>query len=311
MSFSKFEIILGQTIGQTPNDAVHFQAEHVWTLAFIDRDNYPGTEMWTFSSLELCRTMKASVGFLTPGDTQRSASPIYFSSEVQFVATQQILAILAHAAENRPRLVADRHQLLMGNVHTTLAALLTTTGLVCSQSPTYGKYIFPATETTEPARVGGTAHKTIELPRGLAWGTILPGDHADILRAHQRMSVAQLQELPSVVVRESSGSGHGRIAGYAFTGRDGAVSTLYVNPEFRGKGVAKAVVARMRSSGALLPPSLKNLAGMDCVEAEPIAMAGIERDNVASIATFQPLGAQWLWDVCWLLVDLKRASSNV
>lgn len=300
---------LGQDTAETPNDAAHFRPEHVWTLAFIDRDNHPGTEMWMFSSLELCRTMKASPGFVSPCDNQGSASQIVFSSQVQLAATHQILAILAQVAENQPQLMAGRHQLLMGNVQTTLAALLAPTGLVYSQSPIYGKYIFPAKENSQLAQDDGTGHKTIDLPAGLIWGTILPCDYAEILAVHERMSLAQLQELPSVLIRESLGTKYGRIAGYAFTGRDGAVSSLYVNPEFRGKGLAKAIVARLRSSGALLAPSLTTLVGVECLEVEPIAMAGIERINAASIATFRSLGAKWLWDVCWLRVDLNKASS--
>ena len=135
-------------------------------------------------------------------------------------------------------------------------------------------------------------------------------DHADILAEHERISVAQLNELPSAAIREADGTGGGKAIAYAFTGRDGAVSTLYVAPTYRGLGLAGAVVRRLRDKGALEPPVLRDQSDLEALEPEPIAMAGIERGNAPSIATFRRLGAQWRWDVYWLWVDLDAVETG-
>ncbi|KAJ6446470.1 putative ankyrin protein [Purpureocillium lavendulum] len=226
---------------ETRKDAASFGADDVWTIALIDRDNHPGTEIWPFSSLELHRNTGSSADPgpcgtpLEPGDIEL---PL-FSPDILQLATRQLHAILSKVPEPRHnRGLSGQNTVLMGNVHTTLAALLARAGLVASHSPPYGKYIFSA--KADPVAVANAPDGSSEgLPQGLAWGVIRPDDHATILAQHERMSVEQLNELPSVVVREAAEHGQDKAIAYAFTGRDGAVSTLDAYAE---AGPGKATV---------------------------------------------------------------------
>jgi len=294
-------------------NAASFGVEDVWTIALIDRDNHPGTEIWPFSSLELHDGVGSAMDPTPPRSTRKlDEINLSFNSNVLDTATRQLLAILSKVPEARHERSPTRpgkNSILIGNVQATLAALLARAGLVVRRNGPYGKYIFSAKGNLDSVAAAPDGSSN-GLPQGLVWSSVGMSDHADILAEHERMSVAQLNELPSAAIREADGTGGGKAIAYAFTGRDGAVSTLYVAPTYRGMGLAGAVVRRLRDKGALEPPVLRDQSDLEALEPEPIAMAGIERGNAPSIATFRRLGAQWRWDVYWLWVDLDAVETG-
>lgn len=294
-------------------NAVSFGVEDVWAIALIDRDNYPGTEIWPFSSLELHDGVGSSMDPTPPRSTPKlDEINLPFNSNVLDTATRQLLSILSKVPEarhERSPTQPGKNSILIGNVQATLAALLARAGLVVRMNGPYGKYIFSAKGNLDSVAAAPDGSSN-GLPQGLVWSSVGMSDHADILAEHERMSVAQLNELPSAAIREADGTGGGKAIAYAFTGRDGAVSTLYVAPTYRGMGLAGAVVRRLRDKGALEPPVLRDQSDLEALEPEPIAMAGIERGNAPSNATFRRLGAQWRWDVYWLWVDLDAVETG-
>ncbi|UNI14256.1 hypothetical protein JDV02_000903 [Purpureocillium takamizusanense] len=293
--------------------AASFGVDDVWTIALIDRDNHPGTEIWPFSSLELLDGVGSTQDTGLPSvPAAPDGTSLPFSSEVLDMATCQLLAILSKvpaATQERSPVQPGKNSVLLGNVQTTLAALLSRAGLVMGRNGPYGKYIFSARGNPDAITVApdGSSHG---LPQGLVWSTVQLSDHGDILAEHERMSVAQLNELPNATIREEAGTDQGKAVAYAFTGRDGAVSTLYVAPTYRGMGLAGAVVRRLRDKGALEPPVSRAQSYGEIAESDLIAMAGVERSNAASIATFRRLGAQWRWDVYWLWVNLDSVNTE-
>ncbi|KAK8133192.1 hypothetical protein PG999_001365 [Apiospora kogelbergensis] len=307
--------------------AAAVRPEHVWTLLVVDRASHPATEVWPFSSLEMCHgaaphekgPQKADV---LPGSLRDS---LPFSEDVLHVATSQLLGVVSHipvtwrdttGAKSPAELLANvRHTpgspfCLFGNTHSTVAALLGRADhssgagrLIHSPSVPYGKY--------RGGAEGG-------LPEGLIWSTIGPDDYADVMAVNKIIrSATTLAKLRSAAIRQAAPRADGRpgkAVAFAFAAGDGSVRTLHVDPGYRRRGLAKAVVARLLGMGLFEPPRGGPLAAAreEGQEDETtLAFAGIEESNTGSIGTFRALGAEWLWDVYWIYLDLDRARELV
>ncbi|KAI9684569.1 MAG: hypothetical protein M1822_005657 [Bathelium mastoideum] len=83
---------------------------------------------------------------------------------------------------------------------------------------------------------------------------------------------------------------------WAFLGTEGGLSTLHVEPAFRGKGLAKTV------AGRLLVDALERAYGAE----EPWAHSEVAEENVASVGVMRALGARKGSLMWWLRVDLRR-----
>ncbi|KAI9656029.1 MAG: hypothetical protein M1821_005090 [Bathelium mastoideum] len=83
---------------------------------------------------------------------------------------------------------------------------------------------------------------------------------------------------------------------WAFLGTEGGLSTLHVEPAFRGKGLAKTV------AGRLLVDGLERAYGAE----EPWAHSEVAEENVASVGVMRALGARKGSLMWWLRVDLRR-----
>ncbi|KAK7961694.1 uncharacterized protein PG986_002519 [Apiospora aurea] len=323
--------------GQKDPEAV--RPENVWTMLVVDRASHPATEIWSFSSLEMYHGAapheKEPQRASALPDTLKDQLP--FSEEVLDAATAQLLGAIAHipvtwrdtSGTKSPaeRLADIRHTpgspyCLFGNTHSTVAALLARADsgagdLVLDPSVPYGKYVFPV-PTTNQAGEGSV----LELPEGLIWSTIGPDDYADVMAVNKIIrSPSTLAKLPSAAIREAAqrpDGKPGKAVAFAFAAGDGSVRTLHVDPAYRRRGLAKAVVARLLGMGLFAPPRNGPLAArpevLDELLAEngeqagaTLAFAGIEESNTGSIRTFRALGGRWLWDVYWIYLDLDRA----
>ncbi|KAK8103501.1 uncharacterized protein PG998_010534 [Apiospora kogelbergensis] len=325
--------------------AAAVRPEHVWTLLVVDRASHPATEVWPFSSLEMYHgaaphekgPQKADV---LPGSLRDS---LPFSEDVLHVATSQLLGVVSHipvtwrdatGAKSPAELLANvRHTpgspfCLFGNTHSTVAALLGRADhssgagrLIHSPSVPYGKYVFPvpppAKREGDNDNKGEGALKT-ELPGGLVWSTIGPDDYADVMAVNKIIrSATTLAKLRCAAIRQAAPRANGRpgkAVAFAFAAGDGSVRTLHVDPGYRRRGLAKAVVARLLGMGLFEPPRGGPLAAAreEGQEDETtLAFAGIEESNTGSIGTFRALGAEWLWDVYWIYLDLDRARELV
>jgi ribosomal protein S18 acetylase RimI-like enzyme len=83
---------------------------------------------------------------------------------------------------------------------------------------------------------------------------------------------------------------------WAFLGLDGSLSTLHVEPEHRGKGVAKLVASKL----------LRTYADGLAVDrdGDAWAHADVYDGNVQSEAVCRSLGASKTWAVFWVRIEL-------
>ncbi|VUC27693.1 unnamed protein product [Clonostachys rosea] len=297
--------------------------ESVWTMAYVNRANHPGTEMWTFSSLEMWP--------LLDGYEQTSQKPhvdpgklsLPFAHDVCQLATRQLIAILSgipfkacndgttllHQGEN-----PNSSCIKAGNIHTRIASLLARTSIILKSSPPYGKYLFrTGNDTTASIHDSG---EVSGLPPGFRYELIKQSDYAEVMAQNQLIrSTSTLDRLKGVAIRQENTpnvGGPSRLAAFGFAGEDGSVRTLHVDRDFRRMGLAKAVVQRIIGLGFCSPPTSGSFAASEKVQEEhegsrPLAFCGVLESNEGSIRTFKAIGGTWAWDVFWLWLDLNEA----
>ena len=98
---------------------------------------------------------------------------------------------------------------------------------------------------------------------------------------------------------------------WAFLGVDSSLTSLHVEPEYRGKGLAKKISAKIwRDSLSALDATTKEPQTADgklSSEADKTyGHADVALDNVESNAVCRSLGGQASWIVYWLRIDLAK-----
>jgi ribosomal protein S18 acetylase RimI-like enzyme len=314
---------IAQQAKQHAADPATIQPDQLWTLALIHRHGHPSTEIWFFSSLELAHGHASHEKEAQSADMKPKKLSLPFTEAVQKYATLQLATVLSHVPVTSRQEGVDLFQQcktfgspgsLAGNVHSTVAALLAHASLIVYTSPPYGHYVYPAVVDAKGAIPDRSAEG---LPEGLIWSTIQPSDHADVMAVNKIVrSAATIAHLPSTAVRrvqpKEDGS-PGKAVAFGFASGDGSLRTLHVDPEFRRKGLAKAVVKRLLNSGVFAPPkqgvfSASREVYEEIEEPQPLAYSSVEKSNVASIKTFEGVGATWRWDVYWAWLDLDKAT---
>ncbi|KAH8202704.1 hypothetical protein TruAng_003080 [Truncatella angustata] len=311
------------------NDPKALTPDSLYTMAVIDRAGYPSTEIWPFSSLELYHGTADHEKAPQMPQTDPSSFVLPFSDEVFKAATSQLLAVLSRIPITNPQQPDLAHFTtpgtfccLAGNVHTTVAALLAGADLIIrsahekSHHTPYGKYLFPLPPPAPSSSSSGEGPEP--LPQGLEWSTIGPGDFAGVMAANKIVrSAATIAGLHSAAVRDPRAGG--RAVAFAFASTDGSVRTLHVDPAYRRRGLARAVVLRLLRTGrgsAFGPPAGGPLSVVAAAEGEegragPLAFTGVEGSNVGSIKTFEAVGGRWYWDAYWLWLDLGRVEERI
>lgn len=304
-------------------DPATVQPDQLWTLALIHRHGHPSTEIWFFTSLELAHGHASHEKEAQPAEMKPEKLCLPFTKPAQEQATLQLATILSYVPVTSRQDGVDLFQQcktfgspgsLAGNVHSTVAALLAHAGLIVYTSPPYGHYVYPAVVDAKGTIPDGSSEG---LPDGLVWSTIQRSDHADVMAVNKIVrSAATIAHLPSAAIRrvqlKDDGS-PGKAVAFGFASGDGSLRTLHVDQEFRRKGLAKAVVRRLLNSGVFAPPKEGTFSASEQVyeeieEPQPLAYSSVEKSNVASIKTFEGVGAAWRWDVYWAWLALDKAT---
>ncbi|KAF2201770.1 hypothetical protein GQ43DRAFT_21558 [Delitschia confertaspora ATCC 74209] len=290
-----------------------------WAAAYFDRSMRPETELWIFATGEV------------PGHPSSSSSSSSSSQDSDFCprCREAVMSLLSHmrtlpvppmhpsnlksleAAKQHSKEFPEtgpdvryppssgsylRHLLLpsvvtLGAVHHKIAKILLDTGLICAEFPgleaPVNKFLFKISDLPE----------TRPLPDGLRWGEMRPKDIAIVqARTHIPRATHTLLSLKSVAVFEISTD---QPVAWAFSGLDGSLTTLHVETEWRGRGIAKAVAAKV----------FREYAGSFTVDKEgnSWAHADVYIGNVQSEAVCRSLGGVALWEIFWVRVDVSRA----
>ncbi|TKA68866.1 hypothetical protein B0A49_03750 [Cryomyces minteri] len=175
------------------------------------------------------------------------------------------------------------------------------------------------------------------LPPGLRWASLRD---ADLALVRQRTKIPRqertLRSLPSVAIfrdrshltttssspidnrAHAAANGTGLHHGgdhdddddatapiaWAFLGQDGSLTSLHVEPAFRGRGLAKAVTLKLFSDVQRRQGIFAAVGSGD--EDVGWAHADAAAENRESIGVMESLGGRWGWDVYWVRVDLER-----
>ncbi|KAK4499048.1 hypothetical protein PRZ48_009560 [Zasmidium cellare] len=269
-----------------------------WILAFIDRTCRPETECWLFGSWET-----------SPHDEEKQDAliralfrtikdlPIPTSIHEESILAND--AETDHSGTSRTDYSAHMQStsiLLCGAVHQATIPALQRTGLikqvfVAGLVPNH-EYLFFLDE--EPIK--SLLERGVDvLPEGLRWGDLERG-HLGLVRSRTQIPRQErtLAVLPSVGIFTADVDGEP--VAWAFVGVDGSVSTLHVEPEWRGKGLAKKITTKL----------FKDKMERFWEEGVPrIAHDYIIKGNMASVGVSNSIGGKSDWDVYWVRVDLS------
>lgn len=289
-----------------------------WAAAYLDRSMRPETELWIF----------------TPGENPAHCSIPPLSSEQEFCSScrHAVLSLLDYMAtfpippmhpENLPALeLAKEHEkqhpvprpdgtyalspgtymrhLLLPNVvtlgccHQAVVQICHEVGILRPEFPgidaDLNKFLFKISDLPE----------TKDLPEGLQWGDIRERDF-NVVKARTSIPRATrtLRSLNSVCVFEEA---TGTPVAWTFLGLDGSLTTLHTEEKYRGKGIAKAVAARIFRQYA---PGL----AVDQAEHNAWSHADVYVGNVQSENVCRSLGGKAMWKCYWVRIDLGKAGS--
>lgn len=303
-----------------------------WAAAYIDRSTRPGTELWLFAAGEdpnhnsqqdeindeanggssrgenlgptLCPTCRLATLTLLDYMSTLPLPPLHPDEQPSLVLAKQHEK---EYPESGPGVIYPlvpgtfmRHLLwpgvvTLGACHHLLVSLCRDVGILREEFPgasaKLNKFLFRIEDL--PA-VG-------KLPEGLRWGDV---KECDLPLVQSRTSIPRatrtLMSLKSQGVYEEGG---GNAVAWTFLGLDGSLTTLHTEAEWRGKGIAKAVAARL--IGECAPGLAVDERGTAWCHAD-VYVGNVQSENVC-----KSLGGRAMWEHYWVRVDLSKAGSLV
>ncbi|KAK3111668.1 hypothetical protein LTR53_012852, partial [Teratosphaeriaceae sp. CCFEE 6253] len=227
--------------------------ERPWVIAFVDRSCRPETECWIFGTWEA-----NGEGPLVQGTERAREAERLVRGVVETVArlpipssTHQAYAPSDQHERDTTGLSRDDYgahavdldMMLWGAVHESTAMILQRLGVVGEQFQKsscipYHTFVFDVARMPKPP----------PLPKGLLWGELHP-QHFGLVRSRtqiprQERTMAILNSLaiyPSTLAR----SPNTPPLAWALVGLDGSLTSLHVEPEWRGKGLAQALTTKL------------------------------------------------------------------
>jgi hypothetical protein len=184
----------------------------------------------------------------------------------------------------------------LGACHHGIVKILTDVGLLREELPgkdgQLNKFLFkiedlPATKDLK------------DISEDLAWGTMREKDIAIVqARTNIPRQRRTLLSLKSLGVFEKSTD---RAVSWTFLGLDGSLTTLHTEPEYRGKGIAKSVAAKIfRENATKLAIDEHGNAW---------AHADVYVGNNQSESVCRSLGGVASWKIFWVRLDLTRVGN--
>jgi hypothetical protein len=148
-------------------------------------------------------------------------------------------------------------------------------------------------------RTAGLNKANTSLPEGLRWGEVRPQDYA-LFKSRTAIPKKDktLSLLPSLAVFPTDSD---TPIAWAFLGPDGSLATLHTEHDYRGRGLAKAVTAKLFNEKRKL---FDEEEGKE--EGGWLGHANVAIDNVQSSAVAKSLGGVPGWIVYWVRVDLGK-----
>ncbi|KAI7223366.1 hypothetical protein KC333_g480 [Hortaea werneckii] len=314
----------GTNAGSKPNG--HHRHEDPWLIAFVDRTCRPETEVWVFASWEDS----------PPASSPSPSSSSSTETEEEWQAIDNLVAELVRACRNLPvprslhQDILDAQQTqqqqaentdaapstkpptnpfasarlptiqLWGAIHRTTASILERLDVLAATSQVTSTaanhtFIFDVPSLPLPPSA---------LPEGLEWGQVRREDFA-LIRSKSEIprwdrTMASLPSLAIYPAAENGGSSSAPPVAWAFIGLDTSVTTLHVEPEWRGRGLGKAVTTKLFRQG---------MQRFWADGGRRLAHGYVVMGNKASEGMMRGLGGRDMWKCYWLRVDLEKAGN--
>ena len=170
------------------------------------------------------------------------------------VEIQQVLALLVTFSRLRPLSDTESESdpnnedvVLAGCTHANVASMLRDLGIarddIRGPGGPYTKLVFELQ----------TMKQHEEPPKGLTWDVVRTEDDFAAVTATNSIIRArsQIDGRKNAALRKTeTATGNPELVGWAFLGLDGSTRTMYVRPEWRGKGLAKRIVRKLANDAA-------------------------------------------------------------
>jgi hypothetical protein len=293
-----------------------------WAAAYIDRATRPATELWVFAAGEQPGHHEPSLAPASASASAHAFCPTCTTAVLALLDYMSTLAVPPLHPDEYPALeLARQHEALhpesgpdvvyalspgtymrhllcpgvvtLGACHHAVVQICRTAGVLRNEFPgadaELNKFVF---------KISDLPH-TRDLPDGLRWGH-MEEQHVPTVQARTSIPRAArtLLSLKSLAVYEQDS---GRPVAWTFLGLDGSLTTLHTEPEYRGRGIAKTVAAKIIS---------ENAAGLATDDnGDAWSHADVYLDNVQSESVCKSLGGKAMWKHFWVRIDLSRAGS--
>jgi len=275
-----------------------------WLIAFVDRSCRPETELWMFGSWETSPSEDDDTNAWQAID--RLLLDLILLLKGLGLPTsihQDVLDAQAAEESNGDRdsggysradygsHATNPNIMLWGAVHERSFAVIQRLGLL-SQAHMSGfapnfSFVFDIDALSEPK----------PLPDGFRWGE-LSREHFGLVRSRTMIPRQErtMALLPSLAIYQD---GSTVPIAWAFVGLDGSLTTLHVEPEWRGRGFAKALTTK------LFREMMVSFHGKGMPK---VAHGYVIVGNKQSEGMCRSLGGKSDWECYWLRVDLSKAS---
>lgn len=246
-------------------------------MAFVDRGRAPETEVWCFGSWESWGDgeSEGQEGKMTEGVREVVRAVV---EKVKGLDGPESLS-----AKNGD--AADGNVMLWGAVHERTARVFQDWGLLTRGLEPNWMFVFDLDAL--PA--------TRDLPKGLHWGE-LKQEHFDLVRS--RTSIQRrdrtLGAVPNLAIFEQGSS---TPISWVFLGLDASLTSLHVEKEWRGRGLAKAITTKIFK---------EKMDGFWQDGVKEIAHGYVIVGNKESEGMCRSLGGTSGWQTFWLRVDLGQ-----
>ncbi|PIA93245.1 hypothetical protein CB0940_05042 [Cercospora beticola] len=302
-----------------------------WIMAFVDRSCRPETEVWMYGSWEGGGIGEHGVPSAHQQQQQQDALILSLIRSIKALGPapksihQDILAKAAarasadkhtsssdnddlqdHSGVSRKDYTAhllNPNLILFGATHSSTTQILTRnhvikhvfdSGLVANWT-----FVFDIDDLPESAT-------SLELPAGLHWGE-LEQQHFVLVRSRTQIPRQDrtLAVLPNVAIFESQ---IGKPIAWVFVGLDGSLTTLHVEEEWRGKGLAKMIAVKIwREKMEVFWEKEEPRSGQK-EKARRLAHDYVISGNEASKKVSERLGGRHYADTFWIRVNLDSVS---
>lgn len=270
-----------------------------WVACFSDPDRGPETQVHVFGSWEADPRQEADEELVRELLVELLREGGYAPARRSEAVQAREAAVDGYDAAGD-----ERHLVLMGSVHERTARIVA--GLVELElgwvkedglPNRWNKWVFDLREVCGEMK---------DLPDGLRWGT-MGTKHYEVVRA--RTSIPRkdrtLSMLPQVAIFPTDRQDdEGNPVAWLFLGVDSSLTTLHVEPEYRGKGLAKALAYRAWAEH--LDSYRTNFAPDGEALDERWAHADVAEDNTSSNAVCKSLGGKIEWADYWMKIDLTK-----